>query len=48
MDTAKIRVIFKYEFPHRVNAAETAGNVNAVFREDTGIERTMRFRQFST
>lgn len=31
MHTEKIRIIFEYEFPHRVNAAETARNVNAVF-----------------
>lgn len=45
-DIAKIRVIFGYVwyvFRRRTNAAETAGNVNAGFEEDTANERTKRF-----
>lgn len=43
MDTAKIRVIFEYEFRRGTNAAETARNINAAFGEGSTNERTVRF-----
>lgn len=43
MDTAKIRVIFEFEFLRWTNAAETAPNINVVFGENTANERTVRF-----
>lgn len=42
MDTAKIRVIFEYEFLRGTKATETACNINVVFGENTVNERTNR------
>lgn len=43
MDTSKIRVIFEYEFQRRIDAAETARNVNAAFGEESANEETNVF-----
>lgn len=40
LDTAKIKIIFEYEFWRGTNAVETARNVNVVFGKDTTYERT--------
>jgi hypothetical protein len=43
MDTAKIRVIFEYEFQCGCNAAKTARNINVAFVERSASERTVRY-----
>jgi [histone H3]-lysine36 N-dimethyltransferase SETMAR len=43
MDTAKILVIFEYEFRRGSNAAETARYINIAFGEGPANERTVRF-----
>jgi hypothetical protein len=43
MDTAKVRVIFEYQFQLGSNAAETARNINVAFGEGSANERTVQF-----